>query len=122
MTCVTNSEYLCLPWLSFSRSPKGAYAEVGEDERECRRQCGLPRSGRPGLISVVLTNRRRSANEGEKQEEQPGNFQPQHVQHATDAAESDRACPVEGTHQAVLAALPSRDAEERPALSAEIAG
>ncbi len=108
--------------LPAARSPEGAHAEVGEDERERGCQCDLPHSGRTCLISVVLTDRSPSPYDGEDQEEQTGDFQPEHVQHVSDAAEGDGSRPVKSAHPSVLAALSSGDAEKRPALGAEIAG
>jgi hypothetical protein len=59
---------------------------------------------------MVLANGRPSPYEGQNKEEQPGDFQPEHVQYTLDAAEGDAAGSVEGAHPAVFATLPSRNA------------
>ena len=96
------------------------YAKITLQTR--RSQHGLPHSRRAGLIAMVLPNGRSAANDRKNQEEQAGYFQPEHVQDASDAAEGGGARSVKSPDPAILAALPSRDAEKRPALSTEIAG
>jgi len=71
---------------------------------------------------MILSNGRSAANHSQRQEKQAGYFQPEDMRHASDAAQRDRACAVEGTHPTVLATLASRDAEKSPALGTETAG
>ncbi len=129
MTCITNAkssfEFQVSPRnpeLSFPRSPEGAHAKVGEDERECGCQCDLPYPGRASLIAVILPHGRSAADHGEHDEQQTRDFQPKHVSDAADAAERDTPSPVERTHPAVFPALPPRNTKQSPALSTEIAG
>ena len=74
------------------------------------------------MIAVVLSNGRCAANRGQRQEERAGHFQPEHLEDVSDASEGGSSCSVKGAYPAVFAALPSRDAEKRPALSTETAG
>ena len=122
MTCVTiwlNGTGHLVP---LPRSPERTHCEVREDQCKRGSQYNLPRSGCAGLISVVLPDRRTAANHREDQKEQPCYFQPEYLQHASNAAEGNCTGFVESPYPAVLAALSPRDAKKSPALSTEMAG
>jgi hypothetical protein len=71
---------------------------------------------------MISTQSRCTAHHGERQKKQAGYFQPEHVQNASNRAESNLARPVKRADPAVLAAFASRDPEKSPAMSTEIAG
>ena len=62
------------------------------------------------------------ADQRERQEEDPGDFQPEHMQHPAHATQRDATCAVKGPYPAILAGLAARNAQKCPALSTEIAG
>jgi len=62
------------------------------------------------------------ADQRERQEEEPGDFQPEHMQHPAHATQRDATCAVKGPYPAILAGLAARNAQKRPALGTEIAG
>ena len=62
------------------------------------------------------------ADQRERQEQEPGDFQPEHMQHPAHATQRDAACPVKGPYPTILAGLAARNAQKRPALGTEIAG
>jgi hypothetical protein len=71
---------------------------------------------------MISAHRRRTADNGQRQKEQAGDFQPQHVQDASNCAGGNFACAVEGADPPVLAATAPRDPEKSPAMSTKIAG
>ncbi len=71
---------------------------------------------------MVLTHSRSTPDQCEYQEEQSRYFQPQHMQHASNAADRDPACVVKRPNPAIFTGLTSGDAEQSAALSTEIAG
>ena len=63
-----------------------------------------------------------AADHRKRQEQQSGDFQPEHMQHMAHAAERDPTSPVKSSYPAILAGLAARNAQKCPALSTKIAG
>ncbi len=97
MTSVTNLFDLSLQPLSSGLTPgpgKRAHAEIQEEQREEARQDHPADSRSTVNVTVIFANGGSGAHQRKRQEEKPGDFQPERMQHAARAAQRDTASPV----------------------------
>ncbi len=73
-------------------------------------------------MAMILTHPGGCANKGQDEKEQARDFQPENVQHTSDAAHGDAARLVKSPDPAILTGFATCDAQKRPALSTESAG
>ncbi len=73
-------------------------------------------------MTMIFPNGRSAADHGKHQEQEPSNFQPEHVQHVAYTRERNPTSPVNRSDPAILARFAARNAQKCPALSTEIAG
>ena len=73
-------------------------------------------------VTMIFPDGSSAADHRKRQEQQSGDFQPEHMQHLAYAAERDTTSPVKSPYPAILAGLAARNAQKCPALSTEIAG
>jgi len=71
---------------------------------------------------MIFAHGSRASNHRKHQEKYSCDFQREHMQHPSDAAEGDAASPVKGSYPTILASLAARNAQKCPALSTEIVG
>jgi len=95
MTSVTNLfDLMALPPLSPRLAPgpgKGAHAEIQEEQREQARQDHPADSRSTVNVTVIFANGGPGAHQRKRQEEKPGDFQPERMQHAARAAQRGTA-------------------------------
>jgi hypothetical protein len=71
---------------------------------------------------MIFPDGRASADYGKHEEQEPGDFQPEHVQDPAYAFQRDAASAINRPQPAILTGLATRYPQEGPALSTKIAG
>src|SRR5664279_5424360 len=94
--------------LSSSGPREGTHAEVQESQRECGCQEHLARSGSAVSITMIFPDGSAGADQRERQEQEPGDFQPEHMQHPAHATQRDATCAVKGPVSYTHLTLPTK--------------
>lgn len=109
------SPRLCLPLLRAPRAPERVHPEVDEHQGKHRGDNHLARAAPSVNIAQVLADPSRSADNGQREEHESGDFQPENASDSPGVTHGDASGLIGGAHPAVLAGAASSDTQQSPA-------